>query len=98
MYLYIYMKTLFAILFVLLFAGCTITTGPFYDDLYLSRPSAPIPMQPFIYNPMYWNRYTPYNPYYYQPRYYIVPRQKQQPRVPQQNIQPKTKNAPIRKF
>lgn len=96
------MKKILTILSIVFLFGCTITTGSFYDDMYYSRPSVPLGLQPYYYNPMFFNRYTPYRPYYFEPRYYVVPRQNNQPRITQPYKQPqpqiKHNNAPIRRF
>jgi hypothetical protein len=95
--IFIGMKRLLFILIVFFTFGCRVITTPYYDDVYFSRPS-PLRTQPYFYNPMYLNRYTPYNPYYNQYRIYFIPKTNEKPRVVEPHKQPKTNNAPIRKF
>lgn len=77
------MKKLFVIFFIVLISSCNVTsyTRYFNNDIFYSRPY----QYPLYYPPYYYNRYTPYRPYYFEPRIYTIPKTN-------------NSNAPIRKF
>lgn len=94
------MKKLIFLLIIVMIYGCAPTIRTYnFDDIYYSRPYDPY----FFYrnNLLLYNRYTPYNPYFYQPRTFIQPWMQNNPRI--MDISPNKKpsqnsNVPIRKF
>ena len=79
------MKKIFVFFLIILMSSCNVTsfTRYFNNDMFYIYPR---PYQyPFYYPPYYYNRYTPYRPYYFEPRVYSKPKTN-------------NSNAPIRKF